>query len=136
VIEVEPFKNTLSEATDSQLLGEVNEFTLKSATVVDLVSAKILDNDVQIIVKTNAQSQYSDFTLRNPSRIVLDVIGARNAFGYKTLNINSSTVSRVRVGQPSTGVVRIVLDSNKNIPYKIIRDGVNLIITTGDAALR
>ncbi|MEW6129530.1 MAG: AMIN domain-containing protein [Acidobacteriota bacterium] len=134
-VDVEPFNRETIANADAQILNKTREFPLPSSSIVGSISAKALGNGVQVFVKTNTQAQYSDFTLRNPSRIVVDVIGAENAIGYKTLRVNSSAISKVRVGQPSDGVVRIVLDASHNVPYKITHNRGFLIITAGEAAL-
>ncbi len=106
-----------------------------SMAMVESIKVKPMVNCVQVVIKTNAQVSYSDFTLSNPSRIVVDVKNAQTIFTHKSLKVNSpSPVSRIRIGQPAKGIVRIVLDSVKNTPYKINSDGETLSITTGQGA--
>jgi outer membrane protein assembly factor BamB len=107
-----------------------------SMAMVESIKVKPMVNSVQVVLKTNAQVSYSDFTLSNPSRIVVDVKNVQTTFTHKSLKVNSpSLVSRVRIGQPAKGIVRIVLDSVKNTPYKINSDGETLSITTGQGAI-
>src|SRR5262249_7398672 len=75
-----------------------------------------------------------DFTLTNPSRIVVDLQGVRSEFGNKTFSVDGGPVERVRVGQPAPNMVRVVIDSKSKLPYNISRQGASLVIAVGDGS--
>jgi hypothetical protein len=95
------------------------------------VFPEIKGSGVSVMVDTDGSIQYQDFTLTNPSRIVVDVIGARNAFGNRIMPVRAASVERVRVGVPRPGVVRVVLDTRGARTYHVTRDNASLVITTG-----
>jgi type IV pilus assembly protein PilQ len=78
--------------------------------------------------------EWDDFTLTNPSRIVLDIAGARNDLpSSRYERINRGGLMGVRVSQYSSDVVRIVLDVERQSRYTISRapDGVRVSISGG-----
>lgn len=104
---------------------------LKPATVIRAVRSEAADGAVRIVVDTDGVAQFKDFVLPDPWRIVIDVTGVRSAFGNKTTVVGASLVDRFRVGQPSSNVVRIVLDTKSKVPYHVVREGQSLVITVG-----
>jgi hypothetical protein len=108
------------------------ELELAPATEVHSVSTSIVNGALRVKVETNGAAQFRDFTLTSPSRIVIDLPGVRSALGSKTLPVVIGLVDRVRVGDPGTGAVRIVIDVRTMRRYRVIRDGASLIIVIGD----
>jgi type IV pilus assembly protein PilQ len=104
---------------------------LKPATLISAVRSEATDGGVRIIVDTNGTAQFKDFVLPNPWRVVVDITGVRSAFGNKTTDVGAGSVERLRVGQPSSNVVRIVLDTKSKVAYRIVREGASLVITVG-----
>jgi N-acetylmuramoyl-L-alanine amidase len=94
-----------------------------------------VDGGVRIIITTDGAAQYQDFTLTNPSRIVIDMTGVRWAGGSQTSGQSAGLVERIRVGEPQTGTVRIVLDMKTLVGYKIMRNGSVIAITIGERAI-
>ncbi len=78
---------------------------------------------------------FKDFTLTNPSRIVIDISGVRSASGSITLPVVSGVVDRVRVGEPGPNVVRIVLDLKSALRYRVMRDGSSLVIIISESPI-
>src|SRR5215471_6980794 len=107
---------------------------LKQATMLRSVRAEASQAGTRILVDADGLAQYKDFTLTNPSRIVVDFQGVRSEFGNKTLSVDGGPVERVRVGQPSPNMVRVVIDSKSKLPYNIARQGASLVIAVGDAS--
>jgi type IV pilus assembly protein PilQ len=107
---------------------------LRQATMLRSVRAEASQAGTRILVDADGLAQYKDFTLTNPSRIVIDFQGIRSEFGNKTLSVDGGPVERVRVGQPGPNTVRVVIDSKSNLPYHIARQGASLIIAVGDAS--
>ena len=73
--------------------------------------------------------------LANPDRFYIDLVNTRRASNFKNPQINSEIVSKIRLGQQTGGVLRVVLDlktENKpkvstlgaygNVGYRIILD--------------
>src|SRR5262249_39641441 len=112
-----------------------NESALGKATVIRGVSAQVVDGLLRIVVDTDGLASFKDFTLTAPSRIILDINGVRNAFGNKTLAAIAGGVERVRVGEPSPGVVRIVLDVKSLLRYQVVREGSSLVILISSEAV-
>lgn len=104
---------------------------LKPATVIRSVRSEASDGDVRIVVDADGVAQYKDFVLPNPWRVVVDITGVHSAFGNKTSVVGAGSVDRLRVGQPSSNVVRIVVDTKSKVPYKVVREGGSLIIVVG-----
>jgi type IV pilus assembly protein PilQ len=106
---------------------------LKPATMIRAVRSEAADGAVRIVVDTDGTAQYKAFVLPDPWRIVIDVTGVRSAFGNKTTVVGAALVERFRVGQPSSNVVRIVLDTKAKVPYHVEREGQSLVITVGNS---
>jgi type IV pilus assembly protein PilQ len=109
---------------------------LKPATLVRAVRSEAGDGAVRIVVDTDGAARFKDFVLPNPWRIVVDINDVRSAFGNKTTAVGAASVERLRVGQPSANVVRIVLDVKSKVPYRVVREGESLIITVGNESSR
>lgn len=108
----------------------------RPATVVRSVRMLTGDGTLRILVEADGEVKFSDFTLGNPTRIVVDVADVRNGFGNKTLPVGSKLIERIRVGQPRPGVVRVVLDTNGTVGYGVVRENNTLIIDVGGSHSR
>jgi outer membrane protein assembly factor BamB len=102
------------------------------ATCLRFVRQEVSNGELRVYVGTDGFVKFRDFTLDKPHRIVLDLQDVRNTFGNRIIPVTEGLIQRIRVGQPTPGVVRVVLDSRKNAPYRIIREENLLIITVGD----
>jgi type IV pilus assembly protein PilQ len=109
---------------------------LKPATLIRAVRSEAADGAVRIVVDADGAAHYKDFVLSDPWRIVVDIDGVRSAFGNKTTSVGVASVERLRVGQPSPNVVRIVLDTKSKVSYRVDREGESLVITVGNVAPR
>src|SRR5262249_7272141 len=107
---------------------------IKSATVVSSVRSEVADGSLRVFVETDGAAKYNDFTLLDPSRVVLDVIDVRNGVRNKSISVDSAVAGRVRVGQPRPGVVRVVIDSKAKISYQVLQKGNSLIIVVKESA--
>jgi hypothetical protein len=112
-----------------------NDVALGKATVVRGVSARVVDGMLRVVVDTDGLASFKDFTLAAPSRIIVDINGVRNVVGNKTLTAIAGGVERVRVGEPSPGVVRIVLDVKTMLRYQVVREGSSLVILISSEAV-
>ncbi len=78
----------------------------------------------ELVVHVRGAGEVTDQTLRDPNRIVLDVAGARLAPGIERLlydGVKRAGVRNVRVRQFSPEVVRIVLDVEELVAYRVER---------------
>jgi hypothetical protein len=103
----------------------------KVASAVQSVRTLAANGGLRIFVETDGEAKFQDFTLTNPARIVIDILGVQNTFGNKVIPVDSGMIDRVRVGQPKPGVVRVVLDTNATVGYSLTREGRSLIIDVG-----
>jgi len=106
---------------------------LKPASLIRAVRPEASGAGVRIVVDTDGTAQFKDFVLPNPWRIVVDINGVRSVMGSKTINVDAASVERLRVGQPTPSVVRIVLDTKSKVSYRVVREGATLVIVVGDA---
>ena len=112
---------------DASLLG--------SATVVRSVNARLVDGALHVYVDTDGAPAFKDFTLTNPSRIVVDISGVRSAIGSKTIAGVARFADRVRIGEPGPNVVRIVLDVKTAMRYRVAREGTALVIIISESPI-
>ena len=108
---------------------------LPSATVVRSVRLHESNDTIRVVVVTNGLAQFEDFTLNDPTRVVVDVIGIRNALQSRAIDTGTPSVRRVRVGQPRPGVARIALDVTGQVTYRVTREGASLVIAAGPSEL-
>jgi len=76
------------------------------------------------------------FTLANPDRVVVDIVGVVNDVPEKIIEVGHGPVSRVRIAQFRSDpekVVRVVLDLTSAAEYEIVPDGYGLLVHLGEA---
>lgn len=79
---------------------------------------------------------YKAFRLDNPSRLVIDLSGVKNAVKKAPPVASDPIVKKVRVGQFQTApqmVARVVLDLASKSEYKIVEEGDHLRVAFGEA---
>ncbi|HEY4639983.1 MAG TPA: type IV pilus secretin PilQ [Thermoanaerobaculia bacterium] len=86
-----------------------------------------------IRISGDGELTYKAFQLAGPDRVVLDISGVRNAVAKKNIIVNDSVVKRVRIGQFSPDVIRVVLDLDSKATYDVARQGESLVVTFGGA---
>src|SRR4051812_9905183 len=87
-----------------------------------------------IRITGDGELTYKAFQLTGPDRIVLDISGVRNAVAKKNIVVTDSVVKRVRIGQFSADVIRVVMDLDSKSSYDVARQGESLVVTFGGAA--
>jgi hypothetical protein len=100
--------------------------------VLHSVRAEVRDGLLRILLDVNGEAKFRDFVLTDPSRIVLDFVGLRNAFGNRTIPIGKGLIDRVRIGQPMPGVVRVVIDTKETVQYRVFQEAGSLVIAVGN----
>lgn len=103
--------------------------SLTSASVVYSVHPEGGGSVSRVFIDTRGEASVNTFTLANPMRIVIDVVGAQNTFGSRTLPVTSPHIQRIRTGAPKPGVVRVVLDVKAKVSYELTRDGGSIIVS-------
>ena len=107
---------------------------LKPASLVQAVRSESADKGVRVLVEMDGTAQFKDFMLPDPWRVVVDITGVTSAIGNKTFSVGAASVDRVRVGQPSANIVRIVVDTKSKLPYRVTREGARLVIAVGQVS--
>jgi hypothetical protein len=75
---------------------------------------------VHVIIDIRGSVSVQDFTLQNPSRLVIDVLGARlNAPGMMYDGQNRGGIQNIRYAQFRPDVVRIVLELESLKDYEL-----------------
>lgn len=78
---------------------------------------------------------YNAYTLKNPSRLVIDVPGARASIGTSRIAVNNEFVEQIRLGSDPRNL-RVVVDfaSPKLPQYQIAKQGTSLMVHLQSAA--
>lgn len=106
----------------------INNFRVLSAAGNTKIVLDYSSNNSKVVNK--AKLKYKNFTLDNPSRLVLDLPGAKfqvKNFNYNHFNWTSTPISNVRYSDLNKNL-RLVFDLNKKIKYKVIASNLSLTI--------
>ena len=90
----------------------------------------------ELVIAVQGAVTIADRTLPDPSRIVLDVSGATLAAGMDRISydgVKRAGVLNVRVKQFTPDVVRIVLDMEQLVPYRVERTAEAIRVSFGTA---
>src|SRR5580658_3277077 len=96
-------------------------------------------DSTRVVLDLSGSAQHSLQVLKDPDRVVLDVVGARLAGGARTAPAGTGTVKQVRMARRPSGELRIVLDLARPIQAKSFlaapndRYGYRLVIDLGAA---
>jgi len=94
-------------------------------------------DSTRVVLDLSGTAQHSLQVLKNPDRVVLDVVGARLSGGVRTAPAGTGAVKQVRMARRPSGELRIVLDLNRPISAKSFlaapnnRYGYRLVIDLG-----
>jgi hypothetical protein len=102
--------------------------SITSASAVYSVRPEVGGNVTRVVIDARGEASVNAFMLPNPMRIVIDIVGAHNSFGAKTLPVRSPHIQRIRTGDPKPGVVRVVLDIKGRVGYDVTREGGSIIV--------
>lgn len=96
-------------------LGIVFIFSLCCPSVYALVNVTDVrywtaPDHTRIVVDGDQPISYKTLELKSPSRLVVDIKGAKAAFANRKINVEDSVVHRIRVGQFDRKVLRLVID--------------------------
>ncbi len=83
-----------------------------------------------VIISVDGNTRYRDFTMQGPNRLVVDLMGARQALPQNDyLDVNRGGIVSVKSSQYSSDVVRVVFYLKKMVDYTINQDAKGLRIT-------
>jgi type IV pilus assembly protein PilQ len=75
----------------------------------------------EVVIAMEGEAEFRDFTMEGPSRLVVDLLGARHALpGENFLDINRGGVRSIRASQYSTEIVRLVFELDALVAYQIL----------------
>jgi type IV pilus assembly protein PilQ len=87
---------------------------------------------VEVVIDLQGAVQVQDFTLTNPARLVIDLIGTRLAVPAALYDgQNRGGVKNVRYGQFKPDVVRVVIELDALKDYQVDRDGGQVRVRIG-----
>jgi hypothetical protein len=74
-----------------------------------------------VVLDLEEQVQYEAHRLANPDRIYFDLHDTRLAsnFAWKSIKVGDALLKRIRVGEPVTGMTRIVLKTKANTDFSV-----------------
>ena len=87
----------------------------------------------ELVIQVRGTVDVTDRTLTDPNRIVLDLAGATIAAGMGSNydGVKRAGVLNVRVRQYTPDVVRVVLDMERLVPYRVERTGESIRVSFG-----
>lgn len=113
---------------ETDVIEIIKEPIVRDKYTVRDITTQLADGVFHIhIVGDKTGAAFSDFTLDNPSRIVLDITGAQLQTAQTLLAIGQENISQVRLGERESGV-RVVIDVTQNAGYSVWQEGTDLYI--------
>jgi type IV pilus assembly protein PilQ len=103
------------------------------------VEARGDDAGRTVVLTADGGLAHEHFELKNPPRLVLDLVGVVDKTSTKTVAVGSGGLSRVRVAQFATRpkpVVRVVLDMTRPQPYAIVPTENGLVVDFTEEGVR
>ncbi|HEX2093213.1 MAG TPA: AMIN domain-containing protein [Longimicrobiaceae bacterium] len=88
----------------------------------------------ELTIEVSGDVRWSDFTLSDPPRVVVDISGARSALPSERFQgIDRGGVAAVRTSQYQADVVRVVIDLQRTSQYEVARvpEGIRLSFASG-----
>lgn len=77
----------------------------------------------EIVIAVDGEVEYREFTMEGPSRLVVDLFGARHDLpGDNFADVNRGGVNSVRTSQYSDDVVRVVLELESLSAYDVVAE--------------
>ena len=93
------------------------------------VSLNTSEIQVEIVLELSNKIEFESFTLFNPSRLILDLLGIRNFSNSPLINVNSMGIKSLRTAKYQPDVTRFIIDFEDTIPqYSIDQSGNNISI--------
>lgn len=102
--------------------------TPEAGATVKSVTVKRNGDDTVTTILATGETKYSHFTLHNPERLVLNLENTRNLVAKRDVEVGSSVVKRVRVGNPDATTTRVVFDLKSETKYEVSEDGGKIMV--------
>jgi len=74
---------------------------------------------ISVLIEGDTPFRYSDFVLRSPDRVVIDIYDAVLESSVSTVDVADGVVKRVRAAMNRPGVVRVVVDLASALGYEV-----------------
>ncbi|MBI1952070.1 MAG: type IV pilus secretin PilQ [Acidobacteria bacterium] len=103
------------------------------------VEARGDDSGRTVVLTADGGLAHEHFELKNPPRLVIDLVGVVDRTPTKSVAVGSGGLSRVRVAQFATRpkpVVRVVLDMTAPRPYAIVPTDSGLVVDFTEEGVR
>ncbi len=131
----EPFETSMDEPVEEipidQTFAIPIDSQLKTATKIDDIQFETSDMGTTVYVTADGDiGEWDDFIVENPTRLVIDLKGIKNASSSKKkVNIGSEQVERLRVGEYKDKT-RLVLDypKKKKPSYTVSKEDKRLVL--------
>ncbi len=128
---------TTSDKVEPSVAEEIYVPDVVVPYVTDVAYNVVDDTSVAVkITADNDISNYSDFVLESPERVIIDIAGAKIGIGNSALDINESGVSGIRLGDNEERA-RIVIDVEGLNGYEIYQISSNelgiKVVTEGES---
>jgi type IV pilus secretin PilQ/predicted competence protein len=76
----------------------------------------------EVVISMEGHAEFRDFTMEGPTRLVVDLMGAKHALPREDfLDINRGGVRSIRTSQYSAGIVRVVIDLEMLVGYQVLQ---------------
>jgi type IV pilus assembly protein PilQ len=109
----------------------------RQAKELGSVTTEAIDGGIGVRLTADGSLDYTVFRLENPSRLVIDLNGVRNAVRTSQQEVDNSAVRRVRVAQFQSSprpVTRVVMDLGSSVDYQVAADGDSVFVAFGGAS--
>ena len=125
-----------SDVVAAQPIARAEDIPLPRAKAVKRIDATSNDGNVEVRIAGDGALTYKAFRLENPSRLVIDLDGVKNAVKKDSVTVDDAVVRRVRVGQFKNAppVARVVIDLAQKSEYTIDTAGDELRVSFGGQA--
>ena len=107
--------------------------SLPRARTIRRIGATTDAGSVEVRIAADGALKYKAFRLENPSRVVIDLDGVKNAAAKSAVTVDDDVVKRVRVAQFQPTVARVVIDLAQKAEYTIDTQGDELRVSFGTA---
>jgi len=127
-------KSPLYSARVSGVLSGGVASSTSPATAIVQVAVVHSGQQTNVRVEAKGHPSYRTFRLKNPERLVLDFSGTRLAVTQTSISSDLKPVRRVRLGQFTRDVARVVIELEQVVPYSLKEEGDTVSVALGAAS--
>ena len=83
------------------------------------------EGKLRVLILANGPVEYHSFQLKNPPRLVVDILQTANRAGHRNIRVATPPLQSIRVAQfrRHPPISRVVMDLDRITPYKVRRRG-------------